>query len=345
MSMMTVSIKRLSSVLGAAVLAIALTPAAGPAHAASFTVNSTADAVDANPGNGVCATAAGVCTLRAAIQEVNALGGGPHTITVPAGTFQLTIPNPNLDLNKDGVPDDEEEPKSGDLDIKPPVTGGSVTVTINGAGRGVTVIDVNGTLVKDRGFDIHSGATVTISNLSIKNGNPIGKSGGGIRNRGTLTVNKVSLSRNTASNGGGIRSSGPGSLTVIDSTVHDNVANEGGGIRVSNTARISGTTIYKNKAGSATVQGFGGGLDVDNGATVTINGNTRIYENESSYKGGGVDNDGTLTVADSSITSNRAAVAGGGIDNTGSLTLTRTTVAYNTPDQCSPGPCSQYATP
>jgi CSLREA domain-containing protein len=44
--------------------------------AATFTANSTADLVDANPGDGVCgANPAGDCTLRAAIMEANALGG------------------------------------------------------------------------------------------------------------------------------------------------------------------------------------------------------------------------------------------------------------------------------
>ena len=42
---------------------------------ATFTVNSTADAGDANTGDGVCATTGGVCTLRAAIQQANALAG------------------------------------------------------------------------------------------------------------------------------------------------------------------------------------------------------------------------------------------------------------------------------
>src|SRR3954469_8694828 len=51
----------------------------------SFTVNSTLDEVDANPGNGICASAAGRCTLRAAIMETN-LQSGRHTINVPAGT-------------------------------------------------------------------------------------------------------------------------------------------------------------------------------------------------------------------------------------------------------------------
>jgi hypothetical protein len=38
----------------------------------TLTVNDNGDASDASPGNGVCATAGGVCTLRAAIEEANA---------------------------------------------------------------------------------------------------------------------------------------------------------------------------------------------------------------------------------------------------------------------------------
>ena len=44
-------------------------------HAATFTVNDIGDAPDASAGNGSCATAGGVCTLRAAIEEANALAG------------------------------------------------------------------------------------------------------------------------------------------------------------------------------------------------------------------------------------------------------------------------------
>ncbi len=44
-----------------------------------FTVDDTGDPGDDIPGNGVCATAGGVCTLRAAIEESNALIG-PNTI-------------------------------------------------------------------------------------------------------------------------------------------------------------------------------------------------------------------------------------------------------------------------
>lgn len=70
-----------------------ITSKPGPATA-TFTVNnSTLDTSDAVPGDGVCNDGTGNCTLRAAIEEANALAGidtinfniapsGPHTITL-----------------------------------------------------------------------------------------------------------------------------------------------------------------------------------------------------------------------------------------------------------------------
>ena len=86
---------------------------------ATFTVNSTLDAVDANPGGGTALTANGQITLRSAIQEANALAGG-DTLSLPAGTYTLTIPGTG-----------ENGAAKGDLDI----TG---DLTITGAGAGTT---------------------------------------------------------------------------------------------------------------------------------------------------------------------------------------------------------------
>lgn len=117
-------------------------------HANTFNVNSTADAVDINPGNGVCATSSNVCTLRAAIQEANALAG-EDVITLPAGTYTLTITGEN-----------EEDAATGDLDIHG-------NVTINGGTANTTIID-GGAI--DRVFDIRNPYSVTFTNLTIQNG-------------------------------------------------------------------------------------------------------------------------------------------------------------------------------
>src|SRR3990172_500707 len=74
-----------------AFLALAALAWAIPALAATFTVNSTADAVDIIPGDGICASALDGFTLRAAIQEANA-SAGADTIVLPAGTYVFDIP-------------------------------------------------------------------------------------------------------------------------------------------------------------------------------------------------------------------------------------------------------------
>src|SRR5437773_2640657 len=181
--------------LGGLVLAVVRPPVA---HAATFTVDSTVDAVDAAPGDGVCATAGGTCTLRAAVQEANALGGA-NTIEVPAGTHTLTLA---------GV---EDAAASGDLDV----TGGSLT--IEGAAAATTVVDANGL---DRIFEVLAPATSSIANLTMKNRRspatisyPITGSGGGIFNHGTLTLTNSGVTGNSAvagqlGIGGGIENDG-----------------------------------------------------------------------------------------------------------------------------------------
>ena len=72
-----------------------------------FTVDVTTDDADANPGDGTCATSGGDCTLRAALEETNALsndpagpdeirfdisGSGPHTIQPQSALPDVTDP-------------------------------------------------------------------------------------------------------------------------------------------------------------------------------------------------------------------------------------------------------------
>src|SRR5262245_23148281 len=111
-----------SAVLGSLVLAIP----ASHAFASRFNVNTTADAVDAAPGDGVCETASGnqQCTLRAAIQESNALAG-TDTVAIAAGTYTLSIAGA-----------DEDASATGDLDV-------TESVDIKGAGPASTIIDAN----------------------------------------------------------------------------------------------------------------------------------------------------------------------------------------------------------
>ncbi len=63
---------------------------------ATFTVNNNGDGNDATPGDGVCETATGngICTLRAAIHETNALSGA-DTIHFESA-ISVIMPNSTL---------------------------------------------------------------------------------------------------------------------------------------------------------------------------------------------------------------------------------------------------------
>ena len=110
-------------ILGTLVASLALVGGT-VAQAVELTVTSTADAVDARPGDGVCATKTGTCTLRAAVQEANALVG-PDAIVLQSGVYKLTIEG----LNEDAA-------ATGDLDI-------TDALTIKGMGAPDTRIDAN----------------------------------------------------------------------------------------------------------------------------------------------------------------------------------------------------------
>jgi CSLREA domain-containing protein len=267
-----------------------------PAQAAVFTVNSPADAVDANPGNGVCETAPGngVCTLRAAIQEANALAGA-DTITLPPNSYLLNV------VTELGITD---------------------SLTITGGGAPTTVIDGNKSVRPNgRVLAIGSGITVSISGVTIRNGGT-GGGGGGIFNAGTLTLTNSTVSGNTAGDdGGGIRNVTGGTLTLTNSTVSGNDAgDDGGGIRNFGTTNVFSSTIANNRAGLNSSPNNIGGGGVFNGGTLTLT-NSTVSGNVASKDGGGIFNESTADSFSSTIANNRADAdsngsgIGGGVYN------------------------------
>lgn len=131
-------------------LLLALAPIAS---GADFLVTTTADSVDAAPGDGVCADADDACSLRAAVQEANALPGADQ-IELPAGRYVLSLAGPLEDLAA-----------SGDLDVHE-----ALTIVGAGAGTGAdaTILDGN---AADTVLELHADATsVRLERLTISNG-------------------------------------------------------------------------------------------------------------------------------------------------------------------------------
>ena len=198
--------------------------AIGIAHAdALFSVDTLADQVDDDVGDGQCHTSANRCSLRAAIMQANHLGEpGLTIIQLPAGTYTLTR-----------APSGTNGEDNGDLNLAAPAAAGQ-TLSLIGAGAASTIIDANHL---DRVLAIETGRTARISGVTIRNGTRAGNSlGGGIFNRGSLTITDSVIEGNRADEGGGIDSSGI--LTMARCTVRSNVAQAGGGMYVYGDTRV-----------------------------------------------------------------------------------------------------------
>jgi CSLREA domain-containing protein/uncharacterized repeat protein (TIGR01451 family) len=316
-------------VLGLALAAALATGLVGaePALAdVTFNVTTTSDLPAANPVNG-CATAGGPCSLRSAIQAADALpsGSGNVTINVPPGSYALTIP-----------PAGSDDASTGDLNI----TYGSGRVTVAGAGASSNVLDARAI---DRAFDISSTAQVTISGLTIKNGNPDPSelndgttcpasepsntaAGGAILTAGALTLSgDVITGSISAGDGGGVEDSGTAPVTISDSQITDNVA-------------CAAQFVYQTVS-----IGFGGGVDESGGGPLTIDHST-VSANQAAADGGGViensqmaSQPGSVTVTDSTLDGNSSTGGDGGAVSSegtngsisGTVALSRDTISAN----------------
>ena len=293
-----IPIRAASFISLAALLAFAATLAGNPtpARGASFTVDATHDAVDATPGDGICADAGGACTLRAAVMETNALAGADE-VALPAGTFNLTISGAGEDLSA-----------TGDLDF-------TDDLLIGGVGAEATIIDGGGL---DRVLhhpifpDVLPAPEVVVTHLTVRNGASGSATGGAVHNSGSLAFQNVVVIESTADFfGGGVMNDG--AMTLNNSTIGPgNGATYGAGVFNFGVITIADSTIDGNAAGSQ-----GGGFY--NFGTATITGST-LSVNSAASDGGGIVNDGgTLNITNSTISGNTAGDRGGGIAN-GSVT-------------------------
>jgi hypothetical protein len=226
---------------------------AAPADSSpTFTVDDTADAPDAHPGDGVCATAQQQCTLRAAVMEAGTVGVA--NIELPAGTYRLTIPG-GAEVRKTG--NNAPDSAVGDLDI-------STSIEITGDGPDQTVIDGMNSV---RVFDIHRDkvnlgrvGVLGLSDLRIKNGRADYDSlskhvhGGAIHNHGYLHMSHVVVDDNASVRnwgGGGITNGADGVANIDESTVARNTSpSHGGGIENWGRLSMTNVTVAENQAPS-----------------------------------------------------------------------------------------------
>src|SRR5713101_3178594 len=314
--------------------ACALLLDAAGAEAATFTVNTTNDTSDADLADGICADINGKCSLRAAIMQANYTNviGTSNTIIVPTGVYTLTRPG------------NDDSAVIGDLDI-------AQSMTIQGAGSRLTIVDGNGAVTGDRVFQILSSAQETIvSGMTIRNGLKVAgtfDSGGGLYwdgGGGHLHLSDLIVESNSSHYGGGIylNYSVDGDVVVLDHVIvrNNTVSAAGGGLVVNFTDFSAGfdmvhCQVYGNMAfqgGGFYVQGsppppLSGGLQFFHIET------TDIYSNTAGHGAGfdsGLVGTNPVVFLNCNLHHNAAAFLGGGIENYNTLAISNSTLYANT---------------
>lgn len=289
------------------------------ANDADFIVQETLDLDDVTPGDGLCTTLYGTCSLRAAITEANALPGEQRIYILP-GTYVI----------RQGVRDADTN-EFGDFDI-------TDDLVISGYGINQTSIkeDVNiGSF--ERFFDVdplQTGIIVTIANLSLYNIDVGGDDGTGVRNYGNLTLENIDVSNSVGHsmiyNAGTITinhsrfadniirntvyNTASGNMTIRNSLITRNTTgnNNGAGLLNNGTILVENSTISYNRANRPAA----GILNTSSGSNMTLNfvtlvGNHAGYQTSStSYAGGFYNvNGGILTIRNSLITNNLSGIS------------------------------------
>ncbi len=261
-------------------LATGCGPVGGP-----FVVNSSGDAGDSSPGDGFCRTGSSLtnCTLRAALQEANALAG-TQTINfnLPAGS-DFIYPIIGLPEITDAVIIDGS--------TQPGFDGGKPVVHVDGSHLGAAVPPTSG-------FKIAADVNVTIQALQI-----LRFTLDGIENNGNLTLDHMEIAANQMDGINSFRGSEGISIAINHSTIFENggtgvaginthfamddVSVErnsvGGMIVLSGSLNLNHGTVADNTA----PDDDGGGLYLAMAGNSAIS-NTTIEGNTSGHKGGGL---------------------------------------------------------
>jgi CSLREA domain-containing protein len=190
-------------------------------------VDTTTDAVDAAPGDGVCRTAAGGCTLRAAVQEANLVGGQTRIDLQPGATYHLTVPGAN-----------EDAAATGDLDLR-------ISVAI--VGHGATIVGDGSDRVFEVGPRQEIEPDVTIDGVTFDSPSRVPQGGAILVGGGQLAVSNSTFRNGSAGDGSAIFNGSGHELFVSSSTFTDNQSAGGAAVASIGNATIGTTTFLRNQ--------------------------------------------------------------------------------------------------
>jgi hypothetical protein len=268
-------------------------------RASVFRVNTfSSNAIDANPGDGICDTLAGApveCTLAAAINEGNATPG-PVTIELPAGSH---IPNTFIYPQKDMVLSGLEPgavivdhlSTSGAFTLEArdvTFTRGVASVAAGGSLRltNVSVLDNEGSFVE---AGVTAGGLLFIENSTIRGNRRVGVKllpGARAHVVDSLIADNGTTGSTPGPQSGGIwctgASTGTSELTLTSSTITGNTGTIGGvWLGTGCNATLKNVTIAGNAVVAATAGSSAAGLTASAGTSVRL-ANTIVADNSNS---------------------------------------------------------------
>ncbi|NJO16122.1 MAG: hypothetical protein HC877_10315 [Thioploca sp.] len=218
--------------------------------------------------------------------------------------------------------------------LREAISAAETTSNVDGCVYDNNIIDFDSRLA---GRTINLTSTLTISkSLDIKAQNIIVNGGNNkqVFNIGSnivVTIEGITITGGSSAGGGGI--SNQGDLTIINSTLRNNQSNTRGGAIYnanSGTLKLDKSLVYSN-----TTSGTASGGGIYNEGNMTIRNSTISSNATSSNNGGGIYNNGNLTISSSTITNNKALPTnnkqGGGISNatSGTVTVKNSIIAGN----------------
>jgi hypothetical protein len=319
--------RRMRAVLGAALVAgsvggttLATQSLAGATTTVTLYVSTSGSKTSGCTGTGTTACK----TIQEGVTAAETYTGDTVTVEVAAGTY------------------------TGGVTI---AASGLTSLTIDGASESTTKVTGGGST---RDFLVTSG-TVTISGLSIDDGDGLGTYGGGVYSQYPSAASLIGdrFSDDTATWGGGVENTGFASLTD-DTFSTDHAASGGGGVDNANHNLLA---IFTDDTFSGdTAPSEGGALLNDGNATLTddtfstdhanrggavlndywdatltddtFSGDTTsgpACSGEGCHQGGGIFNTaGTVTMTDDTLADDEAPNGGGGVDSSyiGTVTIT-----------------------
>jgi CSLREA domain-containing protein len=213
------------------------------------------------------------------------------------------------------------------------------TITITGPSVGVTVRRNTGGSY--RIFNITAGNTVTVSQLTLTNGNTTG-SGGAIFSDGTLTLTNCTLSGNIASSfGGAVYSRGGRTVALNNCKLISNQASSGGALCIDRLLTGSVTTVNNCTFSNNQATTDAGAIlnDGSNGKNASLTVQNSTFNGNSANWGGAIYSTGrdggvaTFQLQNSTFSGNSAVEDGGAIFNdsrrTGSGSLAISNCTFN----------------